>query len=331
MTVTNISTVRVALENVVDNVYGDLDDQGGNGCFDVPVNLAPGEKVNCTFQRTVTGAGGTTHVNVVKAEGHDEAGNAVSDTDDARVDITPRLIDLVIVKEATSPTPLNGIVNYTMTVTNKGPDDATNVQVADPAPAGILYLTASPTQGGCTVTQSLITCALGELKAGQTATIRVTARATTVGTHTNTATVTGGGGRETNPADNVDSAITVVPAPAKPPVVKPAPKPTTKPTPEPEVCITLTVSPKMITADGRPDRVTVKVTAGKKRMKGMKVSVTGAGVKKTGRSNAKGVAVLRVNPRKPGLITITVVESNQRLCGPKRIGVVGVFLPPLTG
>ena len=122
-------------------------------------------------------------------------------TDDARVEITPRLIDLVIVKEATSPTPLNGIVNYTMTVTNKGPNDATNVQVADPAPAGILYLTASPSQGTCSVTPSLITCSLGTVKKGQTVVIRVTARATTVGTHTNTATVTGGGGRETNPAD----------------------------------------------------------------------------------------------------------------------------------
>ena len=40
---------------------------------------------------------------------------------------------------------------------------------------------------------------------------------------------------------------------------------------------------------------------------------------------------MRINPRKPGIITIGVVESNQKLCGPKRIGVVGVFLPPLTG
>ena len=221
VTVTNVSNAKVALENVVDNVFGDLDDSGGNGCFDVPVNLGPGEKVNCTFVRTVTGPGGTVHVNTVLAEGHDEFGNAVSDTDDARVEITPRLIDLVIVKEATSPTPLNGIVNYTMTVTNKGPNDATNVQVADPAPAGILYLTASPTQGTCSVAPSLITCSLGTVKKGQTVVIRVTARATTVGTHTNTATVTGGGGRETNPADNVDSAVTVVPAPLKPPVAKP--------------------------------------------------------------------------------------------------------------
>jgi hypothetical protein len=135
--------------------------------------------------------------------------------------------------------------------------------------------------------------------------------------------VTGSGGRETNPADNVDDAVTIVPAPLKPPVVKP--------TPEPQVCMTLTVSPKMIKADGKPDTVTARVTAGKKAVKGAKVLVSGGGVKKSAPTNGKGVAVLRINPKKPGIITVGVVESNQKLCGPKRIGVVGVFLPPLTG
>jgi uncharacterized repeat protein (TIGR01451 family) len=259
----------------------------------------------------------------VTATGHDESGHALSASDDARVDITERLIDLVVVKEASSPTPLNGIVNYSLTVTNKGPDTATNVQLADPAPAGITYLTANPSQGTCNLSPALITCSLGSIAAGQTVTIAITGRATTVGSHTNTATVTGGGGRETNPADNVDSAVTLVPAPLKPPTVKPGP--------EPQVCLSLTVSPKMIKADGKPDKVTAKVTAGSKRVKGAKVVVNGAGVKKSAKTNGKGVAVLRINPRKPGLITVTVVETNQKLCGPKRIGVVGVFLPPLTG
>jgi hypothetical protein len=159
-------------------------------------------------------------------------------------------------------------------------------------------------------------------------TINATGRATSVGTHTNTATVTGNGGRETNPSDNVDSATTVVPAPTQPPT--PEPEPPT-PTPQPEVCLTLTVSPKMIRADGRPDRVSVRVTAGKKRMGGVRVVVRGAGVDKTARSNRRGLAVLRINPRKPGLITITARETRQRICGPKRIGVVGVFRPPVTG
>ena len=213
VTITNTSAdVDVTVDNVVDDNFGDLDDSGGNGCFDVPINLAPGAKVNCTFLRTISGVGGTSHVNVVTVSGHDENGNPLTASDDAKVDITPRLIDLVIVKDATSPTPLNGIVNYSLTVTNKGPDTATNVQLADPAPAGITYLTANPSQGTCSLSPALIACSLGSIAAGQTVTIAITGRATTVGSHTNTATVTGGGGRETNPADNVDSAVTVVPA-----------------------------------------------------------------------------------------------------------------------
>jgi hypothetical protein len=87
----------------------------------------------------------------------------------------------------------------------------------------------------------------------------------------------------------------------------------------------------MIKADCKPDRVSVRVTAGKKRMRGVKVVVSGAGVRKSATSNGKGLAVLRINPRKAGIITITAKEPNQKVCGPKRIGVVGVFLPPLTG
>jgi hypothetical protein len=87
----------------------------------------------------------------------------------------------------------------------------------------------------------------------------------------------------------------------------------------------------MVKADGKPDRITVKVTAGKKRVKGVKVVLAGAGVRKSGTSNGKGVAVLRINPARAGIVTITAREKNQRICGPRRIGVVGVLLPPVTG
>jgi uncharacterized repeat protein (TIGR01451 family) len=325
VTIKNVSVVNVAIENIVDDKFGDLDDEGGNGCFDAPINLLPLESVNCTFQREITGAGGTSHVNTVAASGHDAFGNPVFDSDDARVDITSRLIDLVIVKEASSPTPLNGIVNYSLSVTNKGPDTATNVQLADPAPAGITYLTANPSQGTCSVGPALVTCTLGTIAPGQTVTIAITARATAVGSHTNTATVTGSGGRETNPADNLDSAVTVVP----PPLVPPPPPP--PPAPKPKPCLTLTVSPKMIKADGKPDTLSVRVTAGSKRVKGVKVVVSGVGVRKSAISNGKGLVVLRVNPRKAGIITIAARETNQKVCGPRRIVAVGIILPPVTG
>jgi uncharacterized repeat protein (TIGR01451 family) len=325
VTIKNVSVVNVAIQEVVDDKFGDLDDEGGNGCFDVPINLMPMESVNCTFQREITGPGGTSHVNTVAASGRDAFGNFVFDSDDARVDLTPRLIDLVIVKEASSPTPLKGTVNYSLTVTNRGPDTATDVQVADPAPAGIVYLTATPSQGTCNVGPALVTCSLGTIAPGQTVTVAITARATAVGSHTNTATVTGSGGREIDPATNSDSAVTVVPAPPKT-----QPPPTPKP-PVSEPCTALTVSPKMIKADGKPNRISVRVTAGNKRVKGVRVTVRGAGVERTGTSNGKGLVVLRINPRKAGIITVSARETNRKLCGPKRIGVVGVFLPPVTG
>jgi uncharacterized repeat protein (TIGR01451 family) len=325
VTVQNTSTVDVTINSVVDDKFGNLANvTGGNpaGCFAVPFVLAPGASSTCTFPKNVTGTPETPHINVVTATGTDTSGNTLTDSDDARVDFTPRLIDLVIVKNATTPTPLNEIVTYTMTITNKGPDTATNVVVADPAPAGILYLSVNPGAPTCSVTPSMLNCNLGTMTVGQSRTITLRARATQVGRHTNTATVTGEGGRETNPADNVDNAVTVVPRPAVPPAK-----------PQPSVCLTLTVtSSKMIKADGKADRLNVRVTQGTKRVKGTKVVVRGAGVKKSARSNAKGMASLSINPRRPGVITITAVQSkNKQVCGPKRIGAVGVFLPPLTG
>jgi uncharacterized repeat protein (TIGR01451 family) len=203
----------LAVTSVIDNVFGDLSDEGGSGCFDVPINMAPGQFTNCQFTEQIVGTGGVDHVSFVTVSGTTENGDPVSASAEARMEIIPRLIDLVIVKSATSPTPLNGVVRYTITATNRGPDTATEVQLADPAPHGITYVEADAQQGTCTLTQSasLITCGLGSIPADATAAVEVVGRASDVGRFVNTATVTGSGGRETNPADNVDSATTVVP------------------------------------------------------------------------------------------------------------------------
>lgn len=307
----------VSITSVEDNKTGDLDDEDGIGCFDAPMNMAPGEFASCRYTTEVMGRGGTVYSNLVTASGHDENGRPVFGSAEPRVEFIPRLIDLVIVKGASSPTPLNGIVDYALTVTNKGPDTATNVYVADPAPVAITYVTASPSQGSCNVSPSLITCVLGQIAAAQTVAISIMARATKVGSHTNVATVTGSGGRETNPADNVDDARTVVPQPLMPPDP-----------PKRKGCLELTVAPKMLKADGKIDRIVVKVTAGGKRVSGARVRVTGPGVRKSARTNHVGIAMLFVNPRKAGLLTVSTFKTKRPACGPKRIGVVGVFLPP---
>ena len=47
-----------------------------------------------------------------------------------------------------NPTPNVGdTVTFTVTLSNKGPNAATNVQVSDPLPAGLLLVSATPSQG----------------------------------------------------------------------------------------------------------------------------------------------------------------------------------------
>jgi hypothetical protein len=96
------------------------------------------------------------------------------------------------------------------------------------------------------------------------------------------------------------------------------------------VCLTLTVTPKLIKADGKPDTISVKVTAGKKTVKGVKVLVTGKGIRVTVRTNDRGMAITKVNLNDPGLIRVSTLGKRES-CGAKRIGVVGIFLPPVTG
>ncbi len=240
----------------------------------------------------------------------------------------PPTIDLGLAKTATSPTPLNGIVTYRLTVTNKGPSGATNVQLVDPAPGGIRYLSATQTQGTCSVAATLVTCSLGAIPAGGTVVVIVRARATSVGTLRNTATVVGQGGAEANPADNVASARTVVPRPAKPPARTRGVSATG---PAASACLLLTVSPRGIRVDRKPNRVRVLVTAANQRQRGVRVVIRGAGVTKAARTARNGVAIVTVNPRRAGILTVTAVERDRRVCGPRRIGVIAAFAVPLAG
>src|SRR5262249_20310591 len=81
-------------------------------------------------------------------------------------------------------------ITYQLTVTNNGPATPANVMVADPLPAGVQLLGATPSQGACSGTTA-ISCALGNLATGSTATVNVTVRVLETATDTivNTATV----------------------------------------------------------------------------------------------------------------------------------------------
>jgi large repetitive protein len=101
--------------------------------------------------------------------------------------------DLSIAKTTSATQAATGsTITYTITVTNGGPSPAANVAVTDTLPAGLQFVSATPSQGSCSGTTT-VTCALGTINNGANATITLAALVTaTGGTIANTANVTTG-------------------------------------------------------------------------------------------------------------------------------------------
>ena len=112
-----------------------------------------------------------------------------------------------------SPNPgkLQQDIIYTLTVRNLGPDASPNVTLTDDlgyyGPIGYYaaFVSATTSQGSCTGT---LTCSLGSLASGATATVTVTIRPYRNGTFTNAATVSGIG--DPDAANNTASVATTV-------------------------------------------------------------------------------------------------------------------------
>jgi uncharacterized repeat protein (TIGR01451 family) len=157
--------------------------------------------------------------------------------------------DLMITKsDIEDPVTQNSDIHYEITVTNNGPDDATNVTVTDTLPPETSFVSADPSQGACVHSNEdeTITCDIGLVSAGSAHTIDVVIRALGEGTVVNTATVDALD-VDSNLANNTaDQETTVVAPPATPtptppmggtipiaPTATPSPTPTATPAPPP--------------------------------------------------------------------------------------------------
>jgi uncharacterized repeat protein (TIGR01451 family) len=119
----------------------------------------------------------------------------------------------------TSPATINpgSILTYNVSVHNGGPAPAAQVMIADTLPAPFLSATSSQGVCGGAVGVTTMTCNLGALPAGSTATYSVSVQLPTLQTtgsftNTATATVTDAGGNNVDPnlANNSASATTTV-------------------------------------------------------------------------------------------------------------------------
>ena len=123
--------------------------------------------------------------------------------------------DLVLTKtDSDDPVVLGNEFTYALSVTNRGPFTATGVILTDTIPAGVAFVSSTPSQGTCSGT-SIVTCAIGTLGNGDIATVSIVVIPDSRGVLINTAGVTGDQG-DPNTGDNAATETTSVHAPLPP-------------------------------------------------------------------------------------------------------------------
>ena len=353
LTFTQGETTYTAVDDITvfslqDDKLGDLDAAGDVTCKvggvtkAWPITIGPGQSIVCTVTRNVTGSPSAPHTNTATATGFDSdhpngcAESSVEPfckqaSDNATVTFTPTppppyvpRSDVTVTKTATPAVQLpqgggTAPITYNIAAKNNGPDAAQNVHVSDAAPADVTFVSATTGKGTCTTTAQALDCTISSLAVGESVPITINATVSATGTKTNVVVISNTTPPDTNPNNNTASASTVVTAPVTPPTPKP----------QPEICELLTATPKVLKANGKAQKINVKVTKGKKPVAGAKVKITGPGINKTVTTGKNGKVTVTVKPGKPGIIRLAI--QGAKTCNTQRIGVVGVYEPPVTG
>ncbi|MBI4260743.1 MAG: DUF11 domain-containing protein [Actinobacteria bacterium] len=124
--------------------------------------------------------------------------------------------DLRIEKsDSDDPVTEGAVFDYTVVVTNDGPDAAQDVTVTDLLPAGVSFVSADPGFPDCTGGIVSVQCNLGTMASGTSRTITITVAAEEVGTHENSVSVASSTD-DPNVGNNGDSESTTVDEPPPP-------------------------------------------------------------------------------------------------------------------
>jgi uncharacterized repeat protein (TIGR01451 family) len=129
---------------------------------------------------------------------------------------SPTQADVAIVKTA-APQPVDqgATLTYTLQVTNNGPAVAQNVNVSDPLPSQVSFVSVSTTQGTCTQSAGTVSCSLGSVSVGGLVIITINTTAVTFSSSSlvpNTATV-GASTSDPNSSNNFSTVISTIQAP----------------------------------------------------------------------------------------------------------------------
>jgi len=109
--------------------------------------------------------------------------------------------------DAPDPVAAGETLTYSLTAQNDGPDETTGVTVTDTLPDGASFQSVASSQGSCDETGGVVTCEVGTLENGASATIEIRVVPAGAGTLTNTASVSGTA-TDPDPGDNSATAET---------------------------------------------------------------------------------------------------------------------------
>ncbi|WP_457652289.1 FlgD immunoglobulin-like domain containing protein, partial [Rhodocaloribacter sp.] len=167
--------------------------------------LANGASATLEITTTVNTTGTVTNTAAVTASDLPDADDA-NDGDSADVTGSAATADLAVTKTVDNASAGVGEnVVFTVTLTNNGPADATGVAVTDLLPAGLAFVSATPSQGAYDDVTGL--WSVGALANGASATLEITATVTVTETVTNTAAVTASDLPDPNQDNDSDSAV----------------------------------------------------------------------------------------------------------------------------
>lgn len=181
-------------------------------------NLAVGASATLQVQTTLVsgGSGITNTVEVMTSDLFDPdstPGNGVVGEDDLDTLTVNVVSDLSMTKtDSPDPVSVGNTLIWTLSITNNGPSDADNVIVSDSLPSGVIFNSATPSQGSCNESGGTVTCNLGMVSNGNTETVTIDVQVSPSFASTslsNSASVTSDN-VDPNPGDNSDSEDTVV-------------------------------------------------------------------------------------------------------------------------
>lgn len=154
-------------------------------------DLGAGVTLMFVFVTTPTAAGTITADAIAGPSPFDP--NNSNNTSSTTTMVTAGTADLSVTKtDAPDPVAAGMDLTYTVTVSNAGPDDATNTVLTDTLPAGVNFVSATASQGTCSQAASTVTCNLGTVTTSTPATVTIVVQPTAAAgsSISNTASVT---------------------------------------------------------------------------------------------------------------------------------------------